>query len=162
MRIRIALAALLLATSATAQQPTEPQDTTGQTLIDDREAERAVGPLTDPLPPPDMDDPGVETAPEDVPPAGTDAAAQTDRDALPEKVQAPPDGATPDVTIRTDPGTGDRIEEYRENGRLVMVKVTPERGPPYMLLDTNGDGTLDRTDGEGPVRPVYWTIYEWD
>ena len=80
---------------------------------------------------------------------------------LPEKVQAP--GAPPpEVTIRTDAQTGDVIEEYRQNGTVYMVRVRPERGPEYLLLDTNGDGRLDASDGEGPVRPVYWTLYEWE
>lgn len=80
---------------------------------------------------------------------------------IPPKVQAPPDQDVPTVSIRTQ-DNGDRVEEYRQNGRLYMVKVTPERAPPYYLLDTNGDGRLDAKDGEGRVAPVYWTIYEWD
>ena len=83
--------------------------------------------------------------------------------ALPEKiVEPPPPDAAPTVSIRTDGRNGDVVEEYRQNGRLYMVKVRPLKGPPYSLLDTNGDGRLDETDGEGPVRPVYWTLYEWN
>lgn len=82
--------------------------------------------------------------------------------ALPEKiVEAPPPEAAPTVSIRTD-ASGDVVEEYRQNGRLYMVKVRPPKGAPYLLLDSNGDGRLDETDGEGPVRPVYWTLYEWN
>lgn len=80
---------------------------------------------------------------------------------IPPKVQPPPEQDTPAVSIRTQ-DNGDRVEEYRQNGRLYMVKVTPDRAPPYYLLDTNGDGRLDSKDGEGRVAPVYWTIYEWD
>jgi hypothetical protein len=54
------------------------------------------------------------------------------------------------------------IEEYRLNGRLQMVKVTPRVGPSYQLIDTNGDGKLDSHDFEGGVRPVYWTLFEWN
>lgn len=81
---------------------------------------------------------------------------------LPEKILAPPPPeAAPSVSIRT--GTsGDVVEEYRQNGRVYMVKVRPLVGLPYMLLDTNGDGRLDSKDGDGAVRPVYWTIYEWN
>ena len=57
---------------------------------------------------------------------------------------------------------GDTVEEYREHGRITMVKVTPQRGPAYTLVDANGDGKLDRRDTEGPVAPIYWTLYEWD
>ncbi|HRQ64260.1 MAG TPA: DUF2782 domain-containing protein [Xanthomonadaceae bacterium] len=78
---------------------------------------------------------------------------------LPEKVP-PPDEEAPQVTIRRV--DGDVVEEYRQDGRLYMVRVTPRRGVPYTLMDTNGDGRLDSRDGDGPVRPVYYTIYEWD
>jgi hypothetical protein len=36
-----------------------------------------------------------------------------------------------------------RVEEYRMNGVLYMVKVTPTVGPPYYLIDTTGDGNLN-------------------
>ncbi len=80
---------------------------------------------------------------------------------IPPKLQPPSEQGAPTVSIRSQ-DNGDRVEEYRQNGRLYMVKVTPERAPPYYLLDTNGDGRLDAKDGEGRVAPVYWTIYEWD
>lgn len=81
---------------------------------------------------------------------------------LPEKVvQAPPPEAAPAVSIRTD-GSGDVVEEYRQNGRLYLVKVRPVNGVPYTLQDTNGDGRLDQDDSEGPIRPVYYTLYEWN
>lgn len=81
---------------------------------------------------------------------------------LPEKILAPPSPeSAPTVTIR-NVDNGDRVEEYREHGRITMVKVTPQRGAPYTLLDVNGDGKLDRRDSEGPVAPIYWTLYEWN
>ena len=43
-----------------------------------------------------------------------------------------------------------------------MIKITPERGPSYYLIDSNGDGRLDGKDGDGVVAPVYWKIYEWN
>lgn len=36
-----------------------------------------------------------------------------------------------------------RVEEYRNNGRLYMVKVTPANGPAYYLFDSDGDGRID-------------------
>lgn len=81
---------------------------------------------------------------------------------LPEKIlEPPPPEAAPTVSIRTD-GNGDVVEEYRQNGRVYLVKVRPLKGRPYSLLDTNGDGRLDETDFEGTVRPVFWTLYEWN
>lgn len=57
---------------------------------------------------------------------------------------------------------GDLIEEYRVQGRLHVVKVTPRRGAPYYLIDTNGDGRLDSSEGEGTVSPVMWKLFEWN
>ena len=83
-------------------------------------------------------------------------------DELPEKItQPPPIDQAPVVKIRTV-DNGDVVEEYRVNGRLTMVKVKPRNAPAYSLLDTNGDGRLDKKDAEGPVAPVYWTLYEWN
>jgi hypothetical protein len=68
----------------------------------------------------------------------------------------------PTVTIREE--EGQRIEEYRLNGRVYMVKVTPEGGIPYYYIDNDGDGTLklDPTRSAfDPVRPVYWKVKEW-
>lgn len=81
---------------------------------------------------------------------------------LPQKLnEVPPPEEEPTVKIRSIEN-GDTVEEYRVNGRLSMVKVRPRGGIPYTLIDTNGDGRLDRKDSEGPVAPVYWTLYEWD
>jgi hypothetical protein len=74
----------------------------------------------------------------------------------------PSDELAPSVTIRTEGGT--RIEEYREGGRLVMVRVVPPVGIPYSYVDTDGDGRLEGDPGtlRGGVRPVYYTLYEWE
>ena len=89
-------------------------------------------------------------------------APPRDEAPLPEKLNVvPPPEDEPTVKIRSVEN-GDTVEEYRVNGRLSMVKVRPRGGVPYTLIDTNGDGRLDRKDSEGPVAPVYWTLYEWD
>ena len=98
-----------------------------------------------------------------VPAPAADKVLLDDRDEvpIPEKIlEPPPPEAEPAVSIRTD-SSGDVVEEYRMNGRIYMVKVRPQKGVPYTLQDTNGDGRLDVEDG-GPVRPVYYTLYEWD
>ena len=64
-----------------------------------------------------------------------------------------------DVTSRTV--DGDLVEEYRVQGQLHVVKVTPRRGAPYYLVDKNGDGRLDTSEGEGTVSPVMWKLFEW-
>ena len=43
-----------------------------------------------------------------------------------------------------------------------MIRVVPERGVPYTYLDTDGNGRLEYEGEDGPVRAVYYTLYEWD
>lgn len=55
------------------------------------------------------------------------------------------------------------VEEYRMNGVLYMVKVTPTFGPPYYLIDTTGDGNLSTRRSE--LDPAFvvpsWMIFRW-
>jgi hypothetical protein len=84
---------------------------------------------------------------------------------IPEKIPSPPSEQTePTVTIHTA-DNGDTVQEYRQGGQLYMVVVQPKGGgPKYTLMDSNGDGKLDKQDAEdaGGVSPVYFTIYEWN
>lgn len=82
---------------------------------------------------------------------------------IPKKIPSPVSEQTaPTVTIRSSEN-GDVVEEYRQGGRIFMVRVTPVRGKPYYLYDDDRNGRLDRTDADkASVSPVYWTIYEWD
>ncbi|WP_293646462.1 DUF2782 domain-containing protein [Thiolapillus sp.] len=66
----------------------------------------------------------------------------------------------PEVTIRQQ---GSRtIHEYRVNGQLYMVKIVPKKGPPYYLMDLNGDGQMDtqEDDPTGVVVPQ-WVFLRW-
>jgi hypothetical protein len=68
----------------------------------------------------------------------------------------------PDITIiRRGKKT---IQEYRRSGKLYMVKVVPDVGPPYYFLDSNGDGKLDirRSDLNQDTSVNMWKILEWD
>jgi hypothetical protein len=78
---------------------------------------------------------------------------------LPEKAP-PPDEPPPTVSIRNVKGAV--IEEYRQGNRLYMIRVVPERGIAYTYLDTDGNGRLEYEGEDGPVRPVFYTLYEWD
>jgi hypothetical protein len=87
-------------------------------------------------------------------------------DGLPDLMPPPLPGAVPEdmepeVTIRRQ-GDG-QIEEYRINGQLYMVKVVPAKGPPYYLMDTNGDGELESRRGELDPRLLVpnWAIFRW-
>jgi hypothetical protein len=54
------------------------------------------------------------------------------------------------------------IEEYRVNGRLRYVKITPSAGMPYYMVDTNGDGTLDTRHNDLDNPPInQWILLQW-
>lgn len=95
--------------------------------------------------------------------ATQDAAAPRAGDVpIPEKVQAEaPKDDPPTVAVRVEKN-GDRIEEYRQGGVLYMVKITPKNGPAYYLHDPDGNGRFNPDDNHPIVKPVYWSIYEWD
>jgi hypothetical protein len=102
--------------------------------------------------------------------AALNAWAQADRPAdlqpLP-AVPPPPPGMEafdanlePQVTIvRNETETR---EEFRANGRLYMVKVTPVGGKPFYLVDFQGHGNFVEADTVGPVtKPPMWVIHSW-
>jgi hypothetical protein len=65
----------------------------------------------------------------------------------------------PQVTIIKK--KGETIEEYRINGQLYMMKVTPAHGVPYYMHkeDQNGGWLMD-----GPNQPLSvpkWTIFRF-
>ncbi len=92
--------------------------------------------------------------PPEIPPA------VEEEDSLPPKVQD--EQLEPSVTIREEEDR--RIEEYRLNGRVYMVKVIPKKGIPYYYIDTDGDGQLELDMDQqalNPVQPVQWKLKEW-
>jgi len=67
----------------------------------------------------------------------------------------------PEITITRN--QSEIIEEYRANGRLYMIKITPKKGFAYFLVDTDGDGSLDSRQNEldeGLLIPR-WTLFSW-
>lgn len=65
------------------------------------------------------------------------------------------DDLEPEVTIQT---RGTEIhEEYRYNGQLYMVKVTPTRGPAYYLI-YDERGNTRRSDLEPEFTVPTWII----
>jgi hypothetical protein len=72
------------------------------------------------------------------------------------------DGAD-EPRVRIAPQEGDRVEELREGGRVVMLKVTPPGGAPYYLMDLTGSGNFIRRDTLDPgVRVPMWVIKSFD
>ena len=84
---------------------------------------------------------------------------------VPEPPMLPPqvesgEALEPEVTIiQTDK---EIIQEYRVNGRLYMVRITPQAGPPYYLLDLDGDGQLDvEEDDISNISIPQWVLFRW-
>jgi hypothetical protein len=79
--------------------------------------------------------------------------------------EPPPPPAMPidEPAVRIPVEAGDKIEEVREGGRVVMLKVTPPNGKPYYLVDTTGNGNWMRRDSlDDGVRVPMWPILEFD
>ena len=62
--------------------------------------------------------------------------------------------ADPDVTIRQD---GDKtIQEFRQNGFLYAIKITPKNGKPYFLVRADGsEGNFIRSDQPDMLIPSW-------
>ena len=85
----------------------------------------------------------------------------SDLQPIPEPPPPPPglvdQDLEPQVTI-TRRGE-DKVEEFRMNGRLYMMKVTPLHGVPYYLIDNRGDGDWTRRDSmDSGIRVPQWVI----
>ena len=92
--------------------------------------------------------PPEQTAPGDAPPPPP--APSDEQEAI-----------EPEVTIiRTEERT---VEEYRINGQLYMIKVTPSKGVPYYLVDADGNGDLEtqRSELDPKILVPSWVILRW-
>jgi hypothetical protein len=70
------------------------------------------------------------------------------------------EGLEPQVTIKRRGRAV--VEEYRINGQLYMVKITPSKGLPYYLVDSDGDGSLEtRRNSLDDPEVVKWRIFTW-
>jgi len=80
----------------------------------------------------------------------------------PEPVESPVTGEAvePEITIREE--GQQTITEYRVNGLLYMVRIQPQIGPPYFLVDTNGDGMIDPRDSSPLNNNIpQWVLFSW-
>jgi hypothetical protein len=89
------------------------------------------------------------------------AAEPSDR---PPELAPVPDGPpgpddAPAVTVR--PSSQGTVEEFRSNGKLYMLKITPRVGRPYYLVDPRGDGRFNRMETLPNLRPPMWTVREF-
>lgn len=135
------------------------------------------------LPPPTLEDPGIAATPaKDAERGQADpasaaqsvpAAPPADSDALPKPDTRPARDrnsrqaaavaertAASDVAIRKE--GSDTVEEYRQNGKVWMIRIVRDDGSDQTFMDMTGNGRLTRDPNEGPVAPVYFRIYEWN
>lgn len=67
--------------------------------------------------------------------------------------------AEPDVTIRQD--SDGFIKEFRANGFVYAVKITPKHGKPYYLVRADGtSGQFIRSDQPDMLIPQ-WVLFSW-
>ena len=134
MRILIATVVFGLALPVLAQSPSDRQ------LPSQAPAQRQPPPAT-----PGRKPPTLQPIPEPPPP--------------PPGLELDP-ALEPQVTIQRR-GT-ETVEEFRLNGRLYMVKVTPANGKPFYLVDNVGRGDFTRLDSyDTGTRPPMWVIHQW-
>ena len=103
-------------------------------------------------PPPGLNAPGVSPAP----PARSasvfpNAALRHDEHDL--RGEPPP-------TVDVRKHDGDTIQEYRVAGRVTMIRIIPRHGPVQTFY-ADPQGRLIPDPREGPVQPVYYTLYTW-
>jgi hypothetical protein len=124
-------------------------------------------------PPPGIDDPGVTTQTDTSPAeAGTPATVSEDplaplpkpdarlvRDKASRDAAAEAQRTAESDLVKRQQGN-DTVEEYRQNGRVWKIRIVPQQGPVQTFTDVDGSG-LRRDPREGPVSPVYYTLYEW-
>jgi len=66
----------------------------------------------------------------------------------------------PQVTITKD--AAQTVEEFRANGKLYMIKITPKHGVPYYLVDDRGDGKFARQESlDSGLRVPRWVIFKF-
>ena len=102
-----------------------------------------------------------------------DAAAQTGARARPQGTMPLDDAPPPPAIVEADPSlepqiairteNGQTIEETRVGGKVMMQRVTPRHGRPYVLMDHRGDGTLTRHDNplDNGVRAPQWVLLDF-
>ena len=65
----------------------------------------------------------------------------------------------PEITIIKK--KGETIEEYRINGQLYMMKVTPAHGVPYYLHKEDQNGAWVNDGPTPPMSIPKWTIFRF-
>ena len=77
-----------------------------------------------------------------------------------EPVQSDP-GSSGEVKIKEE--KDETISEFRINGQLYMIRITPKKGTPYYLVDSDGDGNLETRWNELAPELLIpaWVLLRW-
>ena len=90
--------------------------------------------------------------------AWADTAAPAKAVVPPPPTITPDNAATAEPEVRIIQKGSDKIEEYRLNGHLYMMKVTPSHGIPYYLIDDDGSGNMKQIDPAQRVVIPRWVL----
>jgi hypothetical protein len=77
----------------------------------------------------------------------------------PPEIAADPELQTQVTTIQRENET---VEEYRVNGRLNLIKVTPRHSRPYYLVPDNSKGGFVRYDSlDSGLKVPLWVLFSF-
>ena len=89
-------------------------------------------------------------------------AAEEDRSVPPPPLPEDPSDEIPQPEVRIIHREDRVVEEVSVNGRLRYVKITPNGGVPYYIVDTDGDGILDQQFNNLDNPPInQWILLRW-
>lgn len=84
--------------------------------------------------------------------------------ALAQDEDTPADVLPPSTgSVIIEDGSDDVISEFRINGELYMIRITPKKGTPYYLVDSDGDGQLETRwdDLASDLLIPAWVLMRW-
>ena len=72
-----------------------------------------------------------------------------------------PSDIEPSVTIKKHENRVE--EEYSVNNNVYMIKITPNSGPPYYLVDPDGSGSYEmrRHSAGMDIQVPQWSLISW-
>lgn len=78
--------------------------------------------------------------------------------------EPPPSASDPadEPRVRIPVQDGDKVEEIRDGEEVIMLKVTPQGGPPYYLVQTAKGEWARRDSLDSGLRVPMWPIHTFD
>ena len=96
--------------------------------------------------------------------AGSALAQESPPPKLEPLPEPPPSASDPadEPRVRIPVQEGDKVEEIRDGGEVIMLKVTPQDGPTYYLVQTGKGGWTRRDSLDSGLRVPMWPIHTWE